>query len=305
MHNQHNDQWKTGLLLALSTMVLWATLPVALELALEVIDPITLTWVRFFGAFLLTLSWQAYKGRLNNYKKLNSKDWWLLLIAGIFLICNYVGYIKGLEYTTPANSQILIQLAPILMAMGGIFIFKEQFNRKQWLGFSILILGLGLFFQQQLHALSSSVSTYKTGVLIMVFAAITWAAYALLQKVLHRVLSSQLILLFIYGLASIVLFPFSHPSVVSALTPLQTTMLTYAIINTAGAYGAFAMSLHYMEASRVSAVLSLTPLGTILFVSLIALIWPQLIPPEQLNLVSWFGAMMVVAGSMTVSLAKH
>ncbi|MGV6851431.1 MAG: DMT family transporter [bacterium] len=304
MTQNNASHWYIGLFLAISTVLFWATLPVALELALDVVDPVTLTWTRFIGAFFLTLAWQSAKGNLAKYQKLNSKQWLQLGLAGFLLIGNYVGYIKGLEYTTPANAQILIQLAPILMALGGMLFFKERFNTYQWVGFTVLIAGLLLFFQQQLHILASSLTTYKTGVLIMLFAAITWAAYALLQKGLHKALSSQLILLFIYGLATLVLWPFSHPSELLSSTPLQSLMIIYAVLNTIGAYGAFALSLHYWEASRVSAVLSLTPLGTILFVSILAIFWPRLLQPEQLDIIAWAGAFMVVIGSMTVSLAK-
>lgn len=40
---QASERWRLGLSLSMSTALLWATLPVALKLSLEQLDPITLT----------------------------------------------------------------------------------------------------------------------------------------------------------------------------------------------------------------------------------------------------------------------
>ena len=45
--HQASGRWKLGLLLALVTAACWATLPVALKITLEQVDPYTLTWFRF------------------------------------------------------------------------------------------------------------------------------------------------------------------------------------------------------------------------------------------------------------------
>ncbi len=59
-----SGQWQLGLLLTLVTALCWATLPIALKLVLEVLDPITLTWFRFLVAALVTGAWLSARGRL-------------------------------------------------------------------------------------------------------------------------------------------------------------------------------------------------------------------------------------------------
>ena len=66
------------------------------------------------------------------------------------LVGNYVFYLLGVQHTTPANAQLLIQLAPLLMALGGIWVFGERFRAAQWLGLALLVAGMGLFFADQL-----------------------------------------------------------------------------------------------------------------------------------------------------------
>ena len=55
--HQASGRWKLGLALALLTAACWATLPVALKVTLEQVDPLTLTWFRFLLAAGLMGAW--------------------------------------------------------------------------------------------------------------------------------------------------------------------------------------------------------------------------------------------------------
>ncbi len=301
--HQTSGRWKLGLTLALVTAAFWATLPVALKFTLEQVDAITLTWFRFAFAALVMGAWLGARRGLSGFSRLNRGDWWLLLLAAVMLIGNYVFYLLGLDHTTPANAQLLIQLAPLLMAMGGIFVFRERFAPAQWLGFALVVGGLLLFFGDQLQAAVANAHRYVIGALLIVLAAVVWALYALAQKQLLRRLSSQAILLFIYALAAASLLPFAHVGTLGALDGLHWAALLYCAVNTLGAYGAFAEALAHWEASRVSVVLALTPLLTVLTVSVVHGIDPALVAPERIAWSGWLGAALVVLGSATVSLA--
>ena len=123
------QNWKLGLTLSLITVFCWATLPVALEIGINAIDAWTFTWFRFLVAALFTILIVLYSGSWNAFKQLSLNNWLWLLLAGIMLIANYILFIIGLEKTSPGNAQVLIQLAPLLMTIGGVLIYKESFNR--------------------------------------------------------------------------------------------------------------------------------------------------------------------------------
>ena len=57
-----SGRWKLGLALAMVTALCWATLPLALKITLEVVDPITLTWFRFLTAAGIVFAWLAARG---------------------------------------------------------------------------------------------------------------------------------------------------------------------------------------------------------------------------------------------------
>jgi drug/metabolite transporter (DMT)-like permease len=299
--HQASGRWRLGFGLTMATALFWATLPIALKVALEILDPITLTWFRFVVAMLFTLAWLGLRGELRGYAALSQRHWWMLAAAALLLIGNYVLYLLGVQYTTPANAQLLIQLAPLLMALGGIWIFREEFRAAQWVGLGLLTLGMLLFFRDQL-AVAQQGSGYLIGSAWVVLGAVVWAGYALLQKQLLMKLGSMQILLLIYVVASVVLLPFSHPSALLRLDALHWAMLAYCALNTIGAYGAFAEALAHWEASRVSAILAATPLLCIAAVALVHGVWPQLLAPERITMLGYVGAALVVLGSAAVSL---
>jgi drug/metabolite transporter (DMT)-like permease len=300
MH-QASGRWKLGLVLALVTAGCWSTLPVALKITLGALDPYTLTWFRFLVAALAMLAWLSLRGGFGGFAALDARRWTWLSLAAIGLIGNYVFYLLGVQHTTPGNAQLLIQLAPLLMALGGIFIFRERFRAGQWLGLAIIAAGLLLFFRDQLLRAASG-GDYARGSLLVVIAAIVWAGYALLQKQLLVRLSSQAIQAFIYTLAAIVLLPLAQPRELLALDARHAWLLAFCSINTLVAYGAFAEALAHWQASRVSAVLAMTPLMSLAVIALVHAWWPWSIAPEHVGWLGYLGAAAAVAGSCLCSL---
>ncbi len=89
-----------------------------------------------------------------------------------------------------------------------------------------------------------------------------------------------------------------------ALTPWTWGLLAFCSANTLVAYGAFAAALEHWEASRVSAVLALTPLATLAFSVAAARFAPAQFATETLSWTSWAGAALVVAGSLLTALGR-
>lgn len=302
--HQSSGKWRLGLALSLLTVFLWGVLPIALKVTLQGLDPYTVTWFRFLMSFGLLGVYLATRKQLPSGEKLRSIPLSLLAIASIFLALNYILYLLGLAYTTPANAQVLIQLAPVLMGLGGIYIFKERYTLIQWTGLGVLTLGFLLFFNEQLSTLITSQGKYLFGSGLIIIAAIVWAVYGLAQKQLLQQLTSANVMLLIYGICAVLFAPFAQPQAILNLTPFQLCMLIFCGLNTIIAYGAFAESLEHWEASRVSAILSTAPIVTLLSVWLVAFLFPTWIVTNNLTILGVFGSSLVVIGSMTIALGK-
>ncbi|MBD2387126.1 DMT family transporter [Cylindrospermum sp. FACHB-282] len=303
MH-QSSGRWRLGLALSLVTVFLWGILPIALTVTLQVLDVYTVVWFRFLVAFTLLATYLGVTGKLPTLQQLGSASGKLIAITTIFLASNYVLFTQGLALTAPANAQVLIQLAPVLLGFGGLAIFKERYTLSQWLGVTVSTLGLALFFHSQLTNLITAPSKYLLGSGLVILSAAAWAIYALAQKQLLQSLSSSSIMLIIYGGCALLFTPFAKLKSLLTLDPLDLGMLIFCALNTLIAYGAFAESLEHWQASRVSAVLALTPIITLISVWLVSGIAPTLIPPEHLKSIGILGALLVVAGSGTIALGK-
>jgi drug/metabolite transporter (DMT)-like permease len=291
-----------GFALALATMLLWAGLPLALQLVLRRLDAVTLTAARFAIATLVLGALLARAGRLPALRGLSRHGWRLLTAATLGLAANYIAYLVGLDWTGEATAQVVIQLAPLLLSLGGIAVFRERFTRAQWLGLGALALGLGLFSYGRIAASAAPPPRYLAGTALIVFAAVTWAGYGLAQKQLLRHLSAQGVMLCVYAGCVVFFAPFARPAALFALDGQTLALLLFCAANTLLAYGAFATALAHWEASRVSAVLALGPPATIALAALAGALWPTQFQPEPLAPVSLVGSALVVAGSLAASL---
>jgi len=300
--HQTSGRWQLGFALALATSILWGTLPVALTVAVERVDPETVTWLRFLISALVLGAVLGPRRVLPSTARLTPKDWVLIAISLAGLLGNYLTYLHALRYLSPTVNQIVIQLAPLFLLVGGLVVFRERFGSAQRLGVVILIVGLLLFFNQRLADLRAVSRGFAIGIALLVIAAMAWAIYGIAQKLLMRTLGSQQILLLVYVGAAIVLLPVTHPLELAHISARHGIALAYCCINTLLSYGAFVAALEHWEVSRVGAVLATAPIFTLLTVWFTHWLWPGLVPPEPLNALSLVGALAVVGGSVVSAL---
>ncbi len=302
--HQTSGRWRLGLGLSLLTVCLWGILPLALKVTLQVLDVYTVTWFRFLVSFVLLAMYLGYKGQLPNQAQLRVSSGKLLAIATIFLAGNYILFLKGLALTSPANAEVIIQLAPILLSLGGLILFRERYTLQQWMGVSVFTCGFIFFFHGKLSNLITSPNQYIWGSILVIFGAISWSIYALAQKQLLQYLSSAHIMMIIYGGCTLIFTPFVSLNLLFDLNLWRWSILIFCALNTLIAYGAFAESLAHWEASRVSAILALAPIVTLISIDLVSMIVPNIIPPEKLTFFGILGALLVVSGSVAIALCK-
>ena len=278
--------WKLGLTLALVPTLLWGLLPVVLKGLLVAMDPWTITWYRVLIAAVVLGAVVLPKYGLAPLKALSPSGVLLLLLCGVGLCANYITYVVGLEYITPGTAQVVIQLAPMLLLLGSLFVFRERFTAFQWSGTLVFIAGLLVFFNRRLGDLLDAVSEYTLGVFFIVIASLTWAVYALAQKQLLRSLPSSYIMLFVYLAGTVAFLPFAKPEAILTLDAVHLGLLAFGGLNTLVAYGCFAEALDHWEASRIGAVLTVIPLVTVAAVEIGAVWFPGYVEHEVLTWLS-------------------
>jgi drug/metabolite transporter (DMT)-like permease len=301
---QNLRNWKLGFALAFTTAVFWGILPIALKVALNELDAWTITWCRFAGAMLVVGVWLAVRGEFPRAQLRDRKVWPWLLPGCLGLTGNYVLYSIGLRYTSPAVAQMVMQIAPLLLLVFGMFVFRETFSRLQWLGFVVLVAGLAIFFNRRLPELLNPAAGWSFGILLLGISAISWAIYGVSQKQLLGHLDSTQILFLVYAGATLVLLPTTTLGALFHVHRATVLALLFGVINTVVAYGAFAMALEVWDVP-LSSVAASAPLFTVagsMLGARAALSW---VTPETLNAISLAGALFVVAGSMVSALGSR
>jgi len=288
-----------GILYTLITVLLWGVLAIALKIASKVIDSPTIVWFRFSLAFSGMLIWLL----IQNPKELKIlyQPSWLIVISSLALAWNYIGFMLGIQYTSPSNAQVAIQSGPVLLAVFGIFFFKEKISRIQIIGFILAILGFWIFYQQHVGAVpEGQEGQYTKGMLLTLTGAVTWAIYAALQKKLVLNYSVSTLNVFIFGLPVLIYLPFVNFASLAHLSFGYWALLVFLGANTLISYACLSLALKYLEAGKVSIIIVLNPIIT--FVIMGILTWMQVdwIDGEHFSVLSILGALVALTGAILV-----
>jgi drug/metabolite transporter (DMT)-like permease len=293
-----------GFGLSLTTAFLWGILPIFLKICLEAMDAVTITLYRFLVAGVFVFVVLMCKKSVPRLKSLGLNKILLLIFATLCLVLNYVANVKGLEYLSPETSQVVMQVAPFLLMLGGVLLFDERLKKIEITGALLIFSGLMLFFNDRLKDLFLSLDQFTLGVIIVIFAATCWAAYALMQKPLLRVLTAKQLTLLIYVLGAVMLFPFANITQLLDMSNLQLFALLFCCLNTIVAYGAFTEAMFVWQASKVSAVISLSPLFTFISMFIAVHLFPEHIEASDLDMWAYIGGGVVIMGSALTSMGR-
>lgn len=287
--------------MAALTASLWGFLAIAMKVATEQVPVMTIVWFRFTFAFAFLGVWMAVKApkRLVILRKPPK----LLLVSAVGLTFNYLGYLAGLHHTTPSNAQILIQTAPLMLAMVGIFVFKERLVRAQWLGVVVSLVGFSLFAWDQSSGGVVSAENFLRGNLLIFFGAVTWVVYAATAKYLGGIgHNPQDLNLVIYGLPAVTLWWFADFGVLAAMDWKLWVLMAFLGANTLVAYGALGEAFKRLPAYQVSLIITLNPLITLATMAALKPFSPSWLPADQVGVLGYGAALLVVGGVIQVLL---
>lgn len=285
-----------GLLFAGFTSLLWGFLAVFLKFSLVDLDSISIVWFRFSFAFILLFSILYFKK--NTTISILKKPPLLIIIAGIALGFNYLFFMMGLKNTNPTITNIVIQIGPVLLASVGIFIYKEKITLKQSFGFISVISGFALFLYDQTNNASFIYKDLNMGLLFIVIAAISWVVYASFQKKLSKDYDPQQLNLIIYLIPVIMFAPFVNFGSFLNLNTSSSFVLIFLGINTILAYGFIGEALKYAPANKVSVIITLNPIITLITMAIMDQFNYVWLGKEATSILGYFGAVLVILGAI-------
>lgn len=290
--------------MALLTAFMWGVLPVVFTLLRGGPDVMAVTWIRFLFSAIVVGLFLWRRKQLPAVGGWRARDWLYLFFAVFFLAGNFILYLMGLELISPEATVVLIQLAPFILMFGSVFIYGESFALIEWLGAGLLFVGLVLFFNDRLALLLQAFTSETLGIVYILLAAVSWGIYGLLQKPLLRKVGSVQLTLLMYAGGALILLPVSHAPSLLGVTALQGGAVLFGCLNMVIGYGAFTEALRVWQGAKVSTVIALAPVITIICMRTAVTLWPEYFTGSGLNLWAYVGAALVVGGSMLAALGK-
>jgi drug/metabolite transporter (DMT)-like permease len=276
------------------TVFLWGVLAIFLKFSLQTLSVHTIIWFRFMFSFLFLAVYFAIRSPKTLIILKTPPI--LGILAGLALAGNYYGFTIGVDLTSPSNVQILIQLSPLMVAIVGVVYFKEKLSRIQKTGFLIAFLGFILFYQDQISNLIVTQDAYFKGNLWVIFAAVSWAIYAVCQKLLLRMWTPLQTNLLIYIVASLFFFPKMDLHELVLLSWINWAVLIFMGANTLIAYGALSEALKVLPANQVSAIIVLNPLITLAVAAVLSRMHVTWMDPENITALGYAGSLLLLAG---------
>ena len=282
------------LLLSL-TSLFWAGNIVLARYAAGHVPPMTLSCVRWIGAFLTLLpfawphlraDWPALRGRL---------PLMVLLSATGFAFNNAVSY-WALQYTQALNALMIQSSGPLFVALWSLLLFGVRLTLAQFAGIALSLAGvLTILLHGDLSALASI--EFNRGDLMFASAVLAFGLYSALMP--RRPVTHQLSLIaFTTGCGALLLLPFSVWEYSTGFTlkfdALTSATLAYMVIFPSTlAYLFFNRGIALIGPNRASPFLHLVPVfGSVMAIALLG---------EKPQLFHLVGYVLVLSGVVIAS----
>ncbi len=183
------------------------------------------------------------------------KDTAVVMLAGIFLVLNWVFLFKSFQVSSITIGNIAYYLQPIILIILGIFIYKEKVSLQKWM--LILLALCGVLLTIDLHNLQSP--HIILGVIFALFAALLYSFLTLLMK---RVNLHYFNVIFIQlAVGVVILFPFIHFQALSSIAII--CLITIGIIHTLLAYFLYYNAIKKTNFTQIAVLSYLDPIVAI------------------------------------------
>ncbi|MFZ5518055.1 MAG: DMT family transporter [Candidatus Zhuqueibacterota bacterium] len=219
----------------------------------------------------------------------------MMFISAIFLTIHFSAWITSLKYTSVASSVVLVQSAPIFVALGSLVFLRERPSLLMISGIAIALIGaIGI----SIHDFAMNQGTLFGNVLAL-GGALGAAGYLLAGRKIRAVVDTFPYVTIVYSLTAVFLLLLTLASG-AALTGYsgRNYLLFFAIAFFPQVIGhtSFNWALKYFSATAVSILLLGEPIGA----SILAVIFLG----ESLSLMKVIGGLVILTGVSIAIIAE-
>jgi len=248
----------------------------------EQVPSITIAAARlaFASIIIAPLTLIKYRSKI---QAMTRKEWLLALLSGLFLALHFASWITSLEYTSVANSVVLVSTAPLWVVLLSSLLFREKVSRYMLLGLALALIGGTIISISDACTWQSGrfvcggpemglAGSEISGDLLALTGAWMAAGYLLIGRRLRKSLPLIPYIQIVYGTGALVLIGIMllTGNTLLGFTPLSYLyFLLLAIIPQLLGHTLFNWALRFIPASFVAVVLLGEPIGSTLFAFLL------------------------------------
>lgn len=250
--------------------------------------------IRLIGATILF--WLL--GLLIPKQPIDKADRMAFLRAAILgMAINMLAFFKGLEYSTPINSTVIITTTPVMVFLFSVLLLKENIRPKRAIGVLMGFLGaLSLIlFSQQATANASNISL---GNFLFVINASAYGLYMIYVKPLSEKYSTIHLLKRLFLIGLVITMPFTLPELMAVdfqqlplsiwwrigFVVLGTTFMTYLLM---------VYAIRHLRATSLSVFTYLQPI--------IGIVYAVLVGADFMTPIKWIAMSLVLVGVYLVT----
>ena len=250
--------------------------------------------IRLIGA---TIAFWLF-GLLMPKQHIDKADRSAFLRAAFFgMAINMLAFFKGLEYSTPINSTVIITTTPIMVFLFSVILLKENIRPKRAIGVLIGFLGaLSLvLFSQQAPANAPNISL---GNFLFIANASTYGLYMIYVKPLSEKYNTIHMLKWLFLIGLLMTMPFTLPELLEVdfqqmphsvwwrigFVVFGTTVMTYLLM---------VYAIRHLRATSLSVFTYLQPI--------IGIVYAALVGADFMTPVKWIAMSLVLLGVFLVT----
>lgn len=240
--------------------VLFATLPVAVKIALRDLSSPALALLRVSGAAALffVLAATITRERIQSWR-----DYGLLALYSLFgVIANQLLYITALSMTTATAAQTLVAAGPAMTLLVAILLGKGTATRAKWLGIGLAGTGALMLVGVGVHEGSAA------GNLLALSNVASYSVYLVISRGLLKRYNALTVISWVFGIGVLGMLPWGLGPVLreaGGIQPATWLAIAYIVVGpTVAAYYLNLWASRRVEASLVSTFVYLQPVMTAL-----------------------------------------
>ena len=286
------------------TLAIFAALGATLIYALNhtIAKDVMPTYVQGFGFIGIRLIGATIVfwllGLLVPKQPIDKADRWAFLRAAFFgMAINMLAFFKGLEYSTPINSTVIITTTPIMVFLFSVILLKENIRPKRAIGVLIGFLGALslLLFSQQAPVNAPNISL---GNFLFIVNASAYGLYMIYVKPLSEKYNTIHLLKWLFLIGLVITTPFTLPELLAVdfqqmplsiwwrlgFVVLGTTFMTYLLM---------VYAIRHLRATSLSVFTYLQPI--------IGIVYAVLVGADFMTPIKWITMSLVLVGVYLVT----